>query len=74
MRKEVTGPWAIDEEVKKLIEEAKEEIRIAKENRESRIINSPIDGSPSKLVRYEGSHGRVRAIFRSENGDEFPVG
>ncbi len=71
---ESSSNWVIDENVRKLIDESKGEIHEAKEHQQNRVIKSPIDGSPSRFLRYEGSHGRVRAIFKSESGDEFLVG
>ncbi len=66
--------WTLTDELQRKIAKAKETIETSDKEFKQMVIPSPIDGSPSRFVRYEGAHGRVRAVFRSESGDEFFVG
>ncbi|GEM_PF-5044250 len=67
-------PWEITDELKESLEKTKKNIAESKEWFESQILPCPIDGKPSKFVRYEGSYTRVMGIFKCEDGHEFPQG
>lgn len=70
----VVDEWSLTEEIQRKIDEAKKSIDKSEMEFMKLVIPSPRDGSPSRFVRFEGAHGRVRAVFRSESGNEFYVG
>lgn len=67
-------PWKVTDELKASLEKTRRKIQERKQWFENQILSCPIDGKPSKFIRYEGAYTRVMGIFKCEDGHEFPHG